>query len=253
MKKWRVRLEKELDAQDLFKKLSDDALISKMNASRITSANHDTVISLDFPHYCVGATDGCGGENGWCYTFQGALASQAHHEKVAFNDILAKKFPDALSAKVVKEVNRATEKGEIPYSNLRFCGSGEASKHHVVVLGLIKSAGVSVWGFSRNLVVANMLRDVGVHVQISCDKTSSKKFIESAVLGGFPLAYTSTTFDDKPPYGTNVVFPLHRSGRVSEVVDAAGLCPKVVEEFFSQQRRPRYCQDLCTRCHSKDI
>ena len=253
MKRWRIRLEKELVFQDPLEKLSDEELISLMNALPLTSRNHDTVISLDFPHYCIGATEGCGGENGWCYTFQGPLANQSHHKKVALNDVLAKKFPQLFASKVVKEVNKAKDKGEISYPNLRFSGSGEASKHHVEALGLINSAGVSVWGFSRNIVVANKLRDVGVYVQISCDKTSSSSFITSAIAGGFSLAYTSTAFDDTPPIGTNVVFPLHRSGRVSEVVDTAGLCPKVVEEFFSQQRRPRYCQAFCNRCHSNNI
>jgi hypothetical protein len=247
--KWQARQEQELAQAGRFTDMDDAELSDVIARMKITSTNFDTVVSLDFPHYCVGATEGCGGRNGWCYTFQGRLALVAHHRKVALIDVASRRLPEKLAAKVVREVFDLVSSGSLPYPNLRFSGSGEVARHHVPFLEVVVREKVRVWGFSRNLSVARELRRIGASVLVSCDRTSSMKFVASAIASDFQLAYTSVHADDHAPPNTLVVFPLHRSGRVREVVDAAELCPKVVEEFFNGTRSAASCQVRCQRCH----
>jgi hypothetical protein len=249
VQKWKARLELEIARGDTFAKMDDDALAALVARSQITSSNFDTVAALDFPHYCVGATEGCGGAKGWCYTFQGRLASSAHHKKVALTDVASMRIPEKLALKVCAEVHELVRVGSLPYPNLRYSGSGEVALHHVDFLGQLASLGVHLWGFSRNLAVARALRARGASVLVSCDRTSSRAFVRKAVTSGFRLAYTSIAVDDIAPPNTLVIFPLHRSGKVREVVNAGELCPKVVEEFFNGERRAGSCQVRCTRCH----
>lgn len=249
--KWANRLRAELAYREEFEGLSKETWKVLLRRERITSSNHDTVLSLDFPHYCIGATSGCGGPRGWCYTFQGPLAGKGHHRRVALVDQASKECPDTLAEAIDEEVTTAVREGLISYPNLRFSGSGEAAEHHIALLGNLSTRGIKVWGFSRNLSVAKMLRKQGVFVQISTDRTTPRDFVAKALEAGFSLAYSSTDVSDLPFDGTRVVFPLHRSGHVREVVDTPNLCPKVVEEFFQQARRPGYCQALCHKCHGR--
>jgi hypothetical protein len=247
--KWRRRLDLELALRRQFDALSISEWIALLEATEITTKNFDTVLSLDFPHYCSGATELCGGARGWCYTFQGKLAGSAHHKKVALIDAASERVPELLAQKVVQEVEAAVARHVIPYANLRYSGSGEVGAHHVTTLVLIKDAGVRLWGFSRNFAVAEMLRARGVSVIISSDRSTAGSFLRKAVELGFPIAYTSTGVDDPPPVEAFVVFPLHKRGRVQEVVDVNSLCPKVVEEYFYGHREQGACQLRCQRCH----
>ena len=250
--KWKRRLDVELSFAVQYAKLSLKELEAIIIDHTITSENHDTVLALDFPHYCYSASVGCGGARGWCYTFQGHQSFSAHHRKVALIDAASKNAPHALARKCVSEIKTAVTAGRLSYPNIRFSGSGEVMPHHLVFLKLIAEYGVQLWGFSRNLKIANQLRTLGAAVHISCDQTTDPGLIKKARQQGFPLAYTSIGVHDKPPEGTNVTFPLHRSGRVREIVDSSSLCPKVINEYFNQQRAAGSCQKICTRCHKME-
>ena len=247
--KWKARREQEMARVAEFDSVGDDSLAAIVRSSQITSSNFDTVAAIDFPHYCIGATAGCGGAKGWCYTFQGRLALSAHHKKVALTDVASVRLPQMLADKVFAEVVELVRVGSLPRPNLRYSGSGEVALHHVDFLRRLSHLGVHLWGFSRNLAVARELRAIGASVLVSCDRTSSSAFIRKAVASGFKLAYTSIGVSDVAPRNSLVVFPLHRSGTVREVADAPELCPKVVEEFFNGERRAGSCQLRCTRCH----
>jgi hypothetical protein len=249
MHKWKVKLHEELSYGAGFAHLSDEELLSLLDTKDILSANHDTRIALDFPHYCSSATKGCGGDNGWCYTFGGHQASKAHSRKVALIDVCAKRLPNALAEKISNELFVYLEKGLIQYPNLRFSGSGELAKHHLDLIEILISKKINLWGFSKNLKLASSLRALGSQVLISIDKTTDARFVEKAIRLGFLIAYTSIGVDDYPPANTLVTFPLHRGGKVKEVVDVSSLCPKVVEEYFHGKRNSGYCQDICNRCH----
>ena len=248
--KWRTRLKKEVYERKKYLRLSDDALSELITKRTILSTNYDTRVSLDFPHFCAGASLGCGGPKGWCYTFQGALARDAHHKKVAFNDATCLRLPEKLSVKIVSEISSAVAAGTLKYPNLRFNGSGEATSHHVPVLKRLVELGVQVWGFSKNIQILPKLRDAGVSVMYSYDRTTSIEDVDRAVKNNFSLAYTSVGVKDFPLRGAKVVFPLHRSGHVKEVVDSQALCPKVIDEYLNQKRSPGYCQTKCNRCHN---
>src|SRR5262245_55962925 len=81
--RWRKRLAKELAFRAEFERLDSAAWKSLLATRSVTSTNHDTVLSLDWPHYCAYATVACGGPNGWCYTFQGRQTSQLHNRHAA--------------------------------------------------------------------------------------------------------------------------------------------------------------------------
>jgi hypothetical protein len=93
------------------------------------------------------------------------------------------------------------------------------------------------------------LRRIGVGIIVSCDRTSPEGFAERARGSAFPLAYTSAGVDDRPPLGTIVTFPLHRVGRVREVVDSQSVCPKVLADYLYDSRPAGTCQTQCRRCH----
>ena len=82
------------------------------------------------------------------------------------------------------------------------------------------------------------------------EKTSPPDLFSSAREFNFPFGYTSTSVDDLPPEDTIVTFPLHRIGRVREVVDSDTVCPKVLADFLDDFRPPASCQDHCRRCHN---
>jgi hypothetical protein len=248
--KWRERLAKEIHKRKKYLRLSDHELRELIVRRTILSSNYDTKISLDFPHFCTGASLGCGGPQGWCYTFQGALARDAHHNKVAFNDAACLRLPEEFAVKVFTEISSAVAAGALKYPNLRFNGSGEATGHHVPVLRRLVELGVQVWGFSKNIQLLSTLREAGVSVMYSYDKTTSSEDVNKAVSDKFSLAYTSVGVKDFPLKGAKVVFPLHRSGHIKEVVESDALCPKVVDEYLNQTRSPDYCQSKCNRCHN---
>lgn len=247
--KWRERLKREVAAGTKWREMSEDELRREFGMRTITSSNHDTVIAINWPHYCVGATSGCGGPSGWCYTFQGHQALKNHHPKVAFNDAAARRLPNEFGAKVASEVHNMVNKSALPYPNLRFSGSGEATLAHLPALAAIMKQGVHLWGFSRNLALAIELRAAGAAVIFSCDKTTPTSTVSQVIAARLPLAYSSCDVTDKPPDSALVTFPLHRSGRVKEVVDCRSLCPKVLEEYSHGDRQPAACQWRCTRCH----
>ena len=249
MPKWKKRLRLERNAQKPLTSLTDEALRELINQKQLTSNNFDTVLSLDFPHYCIGATTGCGGSKGWCYTFQGFQSLSQHNSKVALVDLAARRIPADFSEKIVSEVNACVRNKELPYPNLRFSGSGEVTLEHIPALAEIHARGVILWGFSRNLAVAIELRKIGASVLFSCDNTTPAINICKAVESGFLLSYTSVSVDDHPPQHTFVVFPLHRSGTVREVVNSSNICPKVMEEYLHGDRRPAACQLRCNKCH----
>jgi hypothetical protein len=133
---------------------------------------------------------------------------------------------------------------------LRYSGSGEATEAHVPALAAVAEQGVHLWGFTRRLNVAESLVECGIAVIVSCDGTTDPGFIRDARRRGLQLAYSSNGVDDHPPAGTIVTFPVHRVGRVREVVDDVSLCPKVVADFLHDERPPASCQAVCRRCHN---
>jgi hypothetical protein len=150
---------------------------------------------------------------------------------------------------VRSEVDKAVAQGSLPYPNLRLAGSGETIDAHLPALAEVVRLGVRLWGFTRNVRLAPRLRAAGIAVIVSCDRTSAPGFAETARKAGFPLAYTSGGVDDRPPAGTLVTFPVHRVGRVREVVDTPSLCPKVLADFLHDSRPAGFCQRQCRRCH----
>lgn len=249
--RWRVRLEKELAHVSEFESLGTAGWGPLLRKRSVTSRNHDTVLSLDWPHYCAHSTSACGGPEGWCYTFQGNQAGIAHNRHAAMVDQLAVREPLLFARTVRSEVEKAVERGELAYPNVRLAGSGETIDAYVPALTEVVRLGVRLWGFTRNLRLAERLRAVDVAVILSSDRTSPAGFVEAATNANFPIAYTSAGVDDHPPVGTFVTFPLHRVGRVREVVDAPSLCPKVVADFLDDSRPEAFCQRYCQRCHLK--
>lgn len=247
--KWQARLQKELRYERDFRGLTIGEWRLILRKQRILSSNHDTIVSLDFAHFCDAATAACGGVRGWCYTFQGHQASEAHHRRAMMISILAEDFPDLLAERVASEVDQLVQKKVISYPNLRYSGSGEMRLIHVPALRSLVRLGIHVWGFTRNIKVANSISEAGGSVLISCDYTSSPALLRAAEVQGYGLAYTSRQVEDVPPDGTVVCFPLHRGGRVREVVASGANCPKVVEEFLDGRRREGWCQTGCVRCH----
>ena len=251
--RWRQRLEKELAFRSEFVDLNEGDWQKLLQKRRIASSNHDTVLSLDWPHFCGHATQACGGIEGWCYTFQGNQAGKLHNRHAAMVDVLARGFPTLFAKAVLAEVIEAVEKGLLPYPNIRYSGSGEVTEAYLPALAQTAALGVRLWGFTRNLAVAEALRQMGAAVIISCDRTSGDDFIRQGQEAGFPLAYTSSGVMDHPPQGTVVTFPIHRVGRVREVVDSSSLCPKVLSDFLDDCRPEFACQRFCQRCHNPKI
>jgi len=249
MQKWKLKLKEEMAESKPISDLSNKELELLIHRKTILSSNYDTVLALDFPHYCSKATLGCGGEKGWCYTFGGHQAGPSHAKKVALVDVASKRIPKILVNKILREIEAATHKKRLPYPNLRISGSGEAAFHHLDLIGMINAAGVKTWGFTKNISIAIAMRKLGTNILISADKTTPKDLIHQAKKDDFRFAYTSTDHIDYPPENTLVTFPLHRGGRVREAVDSPSLCPKVIEEFLSGKRRDAYCQLRCNRCH----
>lgn len=247
--RWRQRLDKELAFRPEFDDLEETAWRALLKKRRVASSNNDTVLSLDWPHFCAHATSACGSPQGWCYTFQGNQAGKLHNRHAAMVDVLARSFPKLFAEQVTAEVNAAVQAGLMPYPNLRYSGSGEVVEAYVPALRGVSERGVLLWGFTRNLRLANQLRDMGAGVIISCDKSSPPGFIEEAVSACFPLGYSSNGVDDLPPKGTVVTFPVHRVGRVREVVDSPSVCPKVLADFLDDCRPKASCQLICHRCH----
>lgn len=248
--RWRARLRAELAHRSNFEHLTESGWRLLLRNRKVTSDNRDTVLTLDWPHFCTGASRACGGEYGWCYTLSGHLASEAHDQKVAMVDLAARRAPEEFARKVAAEVKRAVEKGRLSYPNLRYSGSGEVAEAHLEALRGIRDLGVSLWGFTRRVVVAEGLRSTGAHVLVSCDSSTPIRLVHDAAERGFELAYISTGVEDLPPEGTRVTFPVHRVGVVREVVDHPSVCPKVVDEFLHGVRRSQWCQLSCHRCHN---
>lgn len=249
--RWKKRLSKELSYTNEFMALSEEDWINLLKKRHVTSSNQDTVLALDWPHYCGNATKACGGSQGWCYTFQGNQATKVHDRHVAMVDVLARKHPHLFAQKVASEVHKSVESGEMKYPNIRYSGSGEFTEDHLPALQLLSLTGVHLWGFSRNIKLAAQLRKMNASVIISIDKTSPSSVVEEARANGFNLAYTSDGVYDQPPPGTIVTFPVHRIGRVHEVVDVVSLCPKVVMDFLDDSRPSGTCQLRCMKCHLK--
>ncbi len=247
--RWRIRLEKELAFQSEFTELNEDDWRSLLKSRSVTSSNHDTVLALDWPHYCSHATRACGGATGWCYTFQGNQAGMLHNRHAAMVDVLARKYPCLFAEIVAEEVFYQVRKGNLPYPNLRYSGSGEVVESYFPALQKLVGREVTLWGFTRSLRIAEGLRDLGASVIISCDSTSPSTLAAQAASAGFAIAYTSMGVNDAPPEGTVVTFPIHRIGRVREVVDSPTVCPKVLADFFEDSRPKAGCQVLCRRCH----
>ena len=247
--RWRKRLDKELAYVGEFSSLNAQAWRVLLRSRSVTSTNHDTIVSLDWPHYCAHATIACGGAEGWCYTFQGRQATGLHNRHAAMVDVLAKKEPVIFGEAVELEVRQLVERGSLAYPNVRFSGSGEVIEAYLPALQEVVRRGIRLWGFTRGVRLAQLLRDIGAAVIVSCDKTSSPEMIARARAAGLPLAYSSTGVDDRPPEGTLVTFPVHRVGRVHEVVDMPNLCPKVLSDYFNGDRPEGYCQQHCSRCH----
>lgn len=247
--RWRQRLDKELAFRSEFESLDELSWRKLLKTRRVASSNHDTVLALDWPHFCANATPSCGGPNGWCYTFQGNQAGKLHNRHAAMVDVLARRFPAVFAEKVKEEVVEAVVAGQMPYPNLRYSGSGEVVEAYLPALQMIQKSGVHLWGFTRSLRLAEELRALGAGVIISCDGTSPEGFIERAVRAGFPLGYTSECVNDIPPEGTLVTFPVHRVGRVREVVNTSTVCPKVLADFLDDSRPKGSCQLVCKRCH----
>ena len=248
--RWQKRLSKELARREGFAFLDAEGWRKLLKKRTVTSANQDTLLALDWPHYCAFATLACGGANGWCYTFQGNQATRYHDVHVAMVDTLARRFPAIFADAVADEVMRAVQVGSLPYPNLRYSGSGELAEVHIPALAQVAARGIRLWGFTRNRRVAEGLRQLGVSVILSCDSTSPPTFAQKALAAGFPIAYTSVGVTDTPPAGTFVTFPVHKIGRVREVVDTPSLCPKVVADFLHDGRPYGTCQLTCQRCHA---
>jgi len=242
-----LAVERRLDCS-----LTDDDLRARLKRG-VLSSNHDTVVSLDWPHYCSHATEACGGKRGWCYTLSGHHVTDAHAEKVAINDIASRRCPETLAEQVAVEVFALVEKRNLPYPNLRFSGSGEVQAHHIPALRLIVQRGVRLWGFTRNPAMAGALREIGASAIFSCDATTPYERLDLARRMGFSLAYSSRGVSDPPPIDALVTFPVHVSGRVFESVEHPSLCPKVVEEFFTGTRHFAWCQERCHRCHKAEL
>ena len=248
--KWRARLKDELSFGTQFKSWSQADWRGYLSEKRIVSDNYDTVLSLDWPHFCSGATEGCGGKRGWCYTLGGHIGGSTQRSlRAAITDRLARDYPELFAEISSREIRQFVDKGRIPYPNIRFSGSGEIHLSHVPALLALKARSVHLWGFSRNIRVATLLNREGVSVLFSCDATTPFDRLKDAQDSGLNIAYTSTGVDDVPPAGAFVVFPVHRSGRVREVVDSEKLCPKVVQEYMEGKRKKGACQFSCTRCH----
>jgi len=247
--KWKKRLKRELAFHKEFEDLSIQEINERISQTKLLSDNYDTVCSLDLPHYCSGATSSCGGEQGWCYTFQGFQSLDNHLRKTSFLDFCIKFHLGSVVHKILGELSVLVDKKLIPYPNLRYSGSGELTAHHIPLLRKLSDNSIHVWGFTKNLDIAIELHKVGISVIFSYDKTSDLKMVNRAHLEGIPLAYTSEGVEDSPAFDTAVVFPLHRGGKVKEIVEHERLCPKVVEEFLGGKRQASSCQIHCTRCH----
>jgi hypothetical protein len=251
--RWRRRLSLELSHRGEFESLSEGSWRALLRKRCLTSSNHDTVLALDWPHFCTHATDSCGGKDGWCYTFQGHQASRLHNRHVAMVDVAARHFPLLFGEIVSCEVNAAVADGRLPYPNLRYSGSGEVVDAYIPALRSVAEHGVFLWGFTRSLSAAVSLRSFGASVIFSCDRTTRAEDIAKARTLGIRFGYTSTDINDYPPEGTVVTFPVHRIGRVREVVDTASLCPKVLADFLDDCRPAGSCQFTCRRCHTPDV
>ena len=168
--RWRKRLAKELAFRQEFEHLDQAGWKLLLATRSVTSKNHDTVLSLDWPHYCAFATEACGGPEGWCYTFQGNQASMLHNRHAAMVDALASKHPTIFGEAVAREVGKAVDNGLLPYPNLRFAGSGEVVDAYVPALQEVLRRGIRLWGFTRNIRLARRLREIGAAVIVSCDR-----------------------------------------------------------------------------------
>lgn len=250
--KWMARLEKELAHKSKFDNLSHQDWLSILRTRKVCSTNFDTGLCLDFPHYCSDATSGCGGEHGWCYTFQGRQSSASHNEKVMLVDQLAISHPSLFGDAVAGEVMAACRTKILPYPNIRVSGSGEINERHLDALEAVYSHGIHIWGFTKRLKLWEMLAQRGIELIFSVDCTTSLDILAKARKLGARLSYTSLNVSDVSPEGTIVTFPLHRGGKVREVVKDTVLCPKVLEDYFDGQRRPTWCQTRCHRCHLRD-
>lgn len=249
--RWIRRLRQERALSSRFEKFTESDWRSFSKNSRLLNENYDTVVSLDWPHYCGSATTGCGGVNGWCYTLTGQIAASRERAlRAGINDVLATRFPILFAEIIDIELTKLTMRGSLPDRNLRYSGSGELLSRHVPALKAISDLGVRLWGFSKNISVASELKKLGISVLFSCDATTQPEQLKLAAENGLRLAYTSTSISDWPPNGTFVTFPVHRSGKVREVVDVPSICPKVLDEFQSGKRRAGWCQHRCHRCHS---
>lgn len=251
--KWRHRLNVERSHVSQFEALSERELASLAQQNDPLSSNHDTVLSIDWPHYCSFATEACGGPRGWCYTFSGFHVTPAQARKVALNDVLARRLPKEFAMRVTQCVRKHVERGRLPYENLRFSGAGEISISHVPALESIQSLGVRSWGFTKNPHVAEQLAGLGIAVIFSADHSTDPCHLGLAQELGVPIAYSSRSISDSPPKGVLVTFPVHISGRVSEVIDHPTVCPKVVEEFIHGIRTPAWCQNRCQKCHLNTV
>jgi hypothetical protein len=247
--RWQRRLTLELAHSREFEGLDELQWEMLLRKRRVTSVNHDTVLALDWPHFCGHATEACGGRAGWCYTFQGNQANRLHNRHVAMVDALARSFPHLFGAAVAREVHEAVHDKRLPYANLRYSGSGEVVEAYIPALRQVCERGVHLWGFTRSVNMANALRELGAGVIFSCDRTTPVADLSTATMQGFPLGYTSADVNDRPPAGTVVTFPVHRVGRVREVVDCSSICPKVLADFLHDCRPPASCQQVCQRCH----
>ena len=247
--RWRRHLEKELRERPAFDAMDEISWKALLDRTQLTSHNRDTVVSLDWPHYCSGATESCGGPKGWCYTFQGHQASLRHNRKVALVDSLARRYPELFADTVAQEVQQQVAAGRLPYPNLRYSGSGEIALAHVPALRRLMDSGVWLWGFTRNLEVAAALRQAGAAVIVSVDAAAPSALLEAAQNDRFPVAYSSASAADVPHFETFVTFPIHRNGKVREVPAVTNLCPKVLQDFFEERRNEGTCQRECRRCH----
>ena len=248
--KWKQRLAVEKEYVRELEALERPSLLELAAGFDPLSANHDTSISLDWPHYCVYATEACGGPRGWCYTFAGFHVTRAQARKVAMNDVLSRRAPEFFSHLVVSKVGEHVQARRLPYPNIRYSGSGELTSAHLPALREIAARGVRPWGFTKNPQVAIELHGAGISVLFSVDHTTAESHLRDVKASGVRIAYSSRSVEDVPPTGTLVTFPVHVSGRVAEVVDDSSLCPKVVEEFMHGTRTPEWCQLRCHRCHT---
>ena len=248
--KWKTALQAELAHQSGIKSLPVGDLLKLLPSQKVTSLNHDTVISINWPHYCSCATSACGGEGGYCYTLQGVMKSAAHAKKAAIIDIIATTEPSFFAQRVYEEVVNSMVSGAQSTLNVRYSGSGELTLKHIPAVERIRETGVIPWGFTRRIDVAKSLMGSGISVLLSADWTTDGDIIREAQKASIPMSYTSRGVNDIPPVGTFVTFPVHRSGRVSEVVDHPTLCPKVIDEFLNMRRQESWCQLRCNRCHA---